>query len=134
MRQIVAKENPYHDPATGQFTSPSGSGPTLMTGNGVIYDKHGVQYTVKHEYRSIVEGLAPKHQYRVINDQGHEVAGMTLKANGQSAMEVHTSPAVQRRGIATALYDHVEKHLGYKLKSNWATTDDGAAFWKARSK
>lgn len=40
----------------------------------------------------------------------------------------------QRKGVATYLYDYIEKDLGRKLKPSNTLLPDGEAFWKARNK
>jgi hypothetical protein len=39
---------------------------------------------------------------------------------------------LRRRGIATALYDYIEREVGHKLRPSRVRYDDGRKFWKAR--
>lgn len=45
---------------------------------------------------------------------------------------VEVSLRQRGRGVATALYNAIEKDLGRKLRPSGALTEDGFAFWKAR--
>lgn len=47
-------------------------------------------------------------------------------------MSVQTTPEFRRRGLATALYDHIGQDLGKPLVPNDALTPDGEALWKSR--
>jgi hypothetical protein len=47
---------------------------------------------------------------------------------------VQVNEGYKLRGVATFLYDYIEKDLGRKLKPSEALIEDGAAFWKARIK
>lgn len=44
---------------------------------------------------------------------------------------IETKPSFRRRGIATALYDHLER-IGYTIDSSSNLEADGAAFWSYR--
>ncbi len=47
---------------------------------------------------------------------------------------VQVNEGYKLRGVATFLYDHIEKDLGRKLKPSEALIEDGEAFWKARNR
>lgn len=47
---------------------------------------------------------------------------------------VQVNEGYKLRGVATFLYDYIEKDLGRKLKPSEALIEDGEAFWKARNK
>ena len=53
------------------------------------------------------------------------------RPGGFSVIEVFVDEAHRRRGVATAMYDHIESEYGKLFKSK-DQTDDGKAFRKAR--
>lgn len=118
----------------GQFVAGSGG-----SGGGQIQDKHGVSYQVSRQQNP--EGSGRFH-YKVTNASGKEVAHAHLSGANEKqgrpintrVMSVGVDPALQRRGIASALYDHIERDLGHKLKPNPVTTDAGSALWTARQR
>ena len=80
--------------------------------------------------------LDHKPIYRVYlkNSPEERVGYAKLSSDGQSIMDVVISPAWQRKGIATALYDFIERDLQLKLRpSTMYQTPDGKAFWAARA-
>ena len=115
--------------------SPGGKKP----GSGTIVDKHGTEYKITHRTRVDEEGNT-RHIYDISTPNhnsdkfGPNVGGMELNRAGDGVMSVMVYPEFQRRGIATAAYAHVEAHLGKPLKENWATTEEGEAFWEARNR
>lgn len=128
--------------AVGEFSSllnvfcPTGVGggidPTCSpSGSGVIKDKSGVVYKVHYdkENRTYTIGVPGKED---MLERGVTAGGATLKRDMKTVSSVGIYPEFRRKGLATALYDHIEKHLGAKLEENWATTPDGEEFWKAR--
>lgn len=104
------------------------------TGDGVIADKHGEKYDVRYSEKTYTGNAVPKANYDAYNSKGEHVANLELRREKQAASSSYVRPEHQRKGIGSALYSHVERHLGYKLKPNAALTDDGKAFWDARSK
>lgn len=46
---------------------------------------------------------------------------------------IETKPAFRRRGIATVIYDHLER-IGYTIDSSSNLEADGIAFWSYRHK
>ena len=114
---------------------PGGKG----SGSGTIKDKNGAEYKIDHSTRVDEEGNT-RHKYDISTPDwnadkfGPNVGKVELNRAGDTAMHVHVNPEFQRRGIATAAYEHIEAHLQLKLKENWATTEDGAAFWASRNK
>ncbi len=110
---------------------------SLVSGNGdgVIRDKTGQEWQVKHTVKERDGEF--KHTYDVLVPGGArgQTAGSadtSWNKNRISSVAVHGE--YQRRGLATALYAHIERHLGRKLEENWATTPDGEAFWKSRKR
>jgi GNAT superfamily N-acetyltransferase len=126
--------------ATGEG---GGVDPTCSNGSGVITDKHGVSYQVVHtshqqkaderyEPAAFAAGVVyTRHRYGIKTADGKRVGEVELARKGKSVMHVAVDPEFQRRGIATAVYAHIEKHLGVNLEEN-ATTDDGEKFWASR--
>ena len=103
-------------------------------GDGEIKDKNGVAYNVSHETRVDTDGNT-RHMYTIIPKgapRGVSAGGVELTRDAKSVMSLGIHGEYQRKGLATALYNHIEKHLGYKLKPNTAQTEDGKEFWKSR--
>ncbi len=102
------------------------------TGSGTIYDKHGVAYRVLHDGdRNYTISVPGKEEMQA---RGVTAGGVQLKVNKKGVSSVGVHREFQRRGLATALYNHIEQHLGHPLEENWGTTPDGEAFWKSRKK
>jgi len=106
------------------------------SGSASLSDSHGVTWEVRHSVRSNKEGQV-RHVYAVarpgspagVNDGG----GAETSWDRPRIMSVMVRPEQRRRGIATALYRHIESHLGVWLEQNVMTTEDGAAFWSSRN-
>lgn len=49
-------------------------------------------------------------------------------------LAVHTVPKMRRRGIASRLYDVVEKRYAVTVRPSVAQTREGAALWRKRSR
>ena len=65
--------------------------------------------------------------------QAHKIASATLSSDKSYVGDVEVQPEHQRRGIAKALYKHIERVLGYPLKpSPLHQTDAGRALWSQR--
>lgn len=97
-----------------------------------IQDKHGNSYDVRH--RVTMNG---KHEYSIhppgTGHLGYAGIGQcTVSGNMSRMMHVSIDPEHQRKGLATALYNHAEKHLGVKLRPNEYQSDEGKAYWKSR--
>ena len=102
------------------------------SGSGKIKDKTGKEWAVSHSSRVDAQGNK-RHKYDVLGDDGKQViAYAELDRKAKSVMSVHVDREHRRKGIASALYTHIEKHLGYKLQENWATTEEGSALWNGR--
>lgn len=103
-------------------------------GHGTLVDKHGQSYQVRTSIDS-----SGRREFKVVAP-GHEdapqgawtIASVTLRKDQNAASSVYVDGNYQRKGIASALYDYVEKSLGITMHPNAATTEDGTAFWKAR--
>lgn len=108
--------------------SPGGSkGP----GDGAIVDKNGRQLKVEHTAK-VDDAGNTRHRFEVRTAEGRPIAYAELDRKAKTVSSVSTVPEERRKGIAAALYAHIEKFLGYPLQENWATTDEGAAFWAGR--
>lgn len=85
-------------------------------------------YVVKHKL-----GSNNEHHYSVHND-GQEVGEARLSHTGKHVVDLWVHEKHRRKGIATALYNHIENHLGHKLTQSptWQTPD-GKAFWDSRN-
>ena len=94
-----------------------------------IKDKTGKNYEVRHTPPS---GSASYHRYTVHDENGNKVAHADVVAAKKRVMSVGVDQEHRRKGIASALYNHIEKHQGFKLEPNWAQTPDGEALWKSR--
>lgn len=118
----------------GEWTSGKLGG---VSGTGIIQDKHGAEYQITYQPRTDAKGTV-KHEYAIstvghdVDTFGPDVGKIEMKRNGEEVSHFNVYPEHQRKGIATAAHDHVEAHLGIKIKETWATTPDGEAFYKAR--
>lgn len=91
-----------------------------------IKDVHGDVH-VRHIVNS--EG---RHVYTA-HHQGKKIASAKLSGQDHYVSDVDVQPEFRRKGIATKLYDFIEKHSGKKLKpSPMYQTTDGKALWKNR--
>jgi ribosomal protein S18 acetylase RimI-like enzyme len=93
---------------------------------GTFQDKGGTTYLVRKQY---VEGW---YVYYAYDAKGHKIAWVQLEPNQESVQEVHVDESLHRRGIATALYDLIERDIGQKLKPNQDLSPFGKAFWASR--
>lgn len=123
------------EPTKNEFC-PTGKGggvdPTCKAdGSGIIKDKHGQEYQVKFDERTrtYTVGVPGKEE---LHDRGVTAGGATLKRVGDIVSDVGIHGEFQRRGLASALYRHIEKHIGKPLRPNEFQTPDGEALWKAR--
>jgi GNAT superfamily N-acetyltransferase len=78
-----------------------------------------------------------RHQYDIYsnnknNGYGGHVAGATLRKDKPVISSVMVRPEYRRQGVATKLYNHIEKEHNIKLRPNDALTDDGKKFWGGR--
>jgi GNAT superfamily N-acetyltransferase len=93
--------------------------------SGVIRDKHGAEYRVARH------GVA-NQLFSVFNHRDEQVAYALVELDFTSVNDVLVDEDLRRRGIATALYDHIEREVGHKLRPHHVRYADGRAFWKAR--
>jgi ribosomal protein S18 acetylase RimI-like enzyme len=76
-----------------------------------------------------------RHSDDVFNvfQQGHKIASARLGHDRKHIVDLSVNPEHQGRGIASALYKHIEGVLGYPLEpSPVFQTPDGKDFWKSR--
>lgn len=84
-------------------------------------------YVVKHKL-----GVNNEHHYTIHKD-GKEVGEARLSHTGKYVVDLSVDKNHRRKGLATALYKHIENHLGYNLTpSPTHQTPDGKAFWASR--
>ena len=141
----VEKGNSCHNESDGKFCS--GTDKALHVGregevSGSLKDKKGNEYIVFHTSKSKDDEV--KHNFKVYQKDGFSieqarrgnatgvVAQGETKWNNKALMDIQVLPEHQRKGVATALYDHIEDLFGYSLKPNTQQTDDGIAFWNSR--
>lgn len=124
-------ENAFCPTGSGGGVDPSCPGVPTEGGNGTIKDKHGAEYLVKYDpsnkHYSI--GVPGKEH---LHDRGVTAGGATLHYKGRMVSDMSTHPEFRGKGLMTALYKHIEQHLGRSLQENPYTTPDGEAFWKSR--
>lgn len=100
-----------------------------------IKDKYGERYRLTKEIFKGRRNNDDRVRFIVAQfgaPRGVEVGHAELAYTGDRVMSVGIYPEFRRRGIASVVYDAIEKDLGKPLVKNWATTDDGEAFWQAR--
>lgn len=84
-------------------------------------------YSIKHKI-----GDNNEHHY-TIHHNDKEVGEARLSHTGKHVVDLSIHKEHRRKGLATALYNHIEKHLGYKLSpSPTYQTPEGKAFWASR--
>jgi GNAT superfamily N-acetyltransferase len=70
--------------------------------------------------------------YHGSNRVGHTTVWKDLNHGKLSAYKSYTKPKYRKRGVMTALYNHIEKERGEKMHPSSTTTDDAYAFWHKR--
>jgi GNAT superfamily N-acetyltransferase len=70
--------------------------------------------------------------FSVFNHRDEQVAYALVELDFTSVNDVLVDEDLRRRGIATALYDHIENVCGVKLRPSRVRYADGRAFWKTR--
>lgn len=100
-------------------------------GSGMIRDKHGNEHKVHYDEASRTYSISVPGKEDMLT-RGVTAGGVTMKRDLSGVMSVGVRGEFQRRGLASAMYDHIEKHIGKPLQKNWATTPDGEALWKSR--
>jgi ribosomal protein S18 acetylase RimI-like enzyme len=92
-----------------------------------LKDIHGDVH-VRHR----LDDLNGRHIYTV-HHQGNKIASAKLSGQGDYVTDVDVKPEFRRKGVASKLYDFIEKHSGKKLNpSPMYQTGEGKAFWKNR--
>ena len=94
--------------------------------------------TTSINFRTWQRGGVPKHSF-VVTRNGKEIAyGEVAKDNewdddrGASVQEIVVDSAYRRKGIATKIYNEIERRFNYKLHPSDDVKPDGQEFWKAR--
>jgi GNAT superfamily N-acetyltransferase len=68
-----------------------------------------------------------------VHHQGNRIASAKLSGQDHYVSDVDVQKEFRRKGVATKLYDFIEKHSGKPLKpSPMHQTPDGKALWKKR--
>jgi GNAT superfamily N-acetyltransferase len=86
----------------------------------------------KHVPSTASLGTASRQLFSVFNHRDEQVAYALVELDFTSVNDVLVDEDLRRRGIATALYDHIEREVGHKLRPHHVRYADGRAFWKAR--
>lgn len=93
-----------------------------------IADKFGLVYDLRSA------GLGPGLTVYHVERAGIPVARAVLNLRRGCIQDIVVySVDDRRRGIATALYDAIERLHGFRLVPNHRRLADGKAFWRARS-
>jgi hypothetical protein len=91
---------------------------------GVIHNKDGVVFkVVKTTNDEDVE-------YTIHDQSGQDVGSALIEADRRQVM---INESHQRQGLASALYDYIEKDRGESFKPEKLLTKEGVAFWKSRA-
>jgi len=64
----------------------------------------------------------------------NKIASMSFDFDTNTVFDARVDSEFRRKGIATYVYDYIEKDLGIKLQPDKTQLDDGIAFWKNRLK
>lgn len=94
-----------------------------------ITDKSGKKYEVRH---TPPDKFVSYHKHTVHDENGAQIAHADVKPAKERIMSVHVNPEHRRKGLASALYNHIEKEHKIKLKPNPTLTDDGEKLWNSR--
>lgn len=115
--------------AKGHGSAAHQAGVENVLGSGPIQNKAGRSFNVTHGL-----GVNGEHHYRVL-DAGQEIGEARLSHTGKYVVDLGVKDTYRKQGIASALYDHIEQHLGHALSpSPVHQTKEGTAFWAARRK
>jgi GNAT superfamily N-acetyltransferase len=87
--------------------------------------KYEVRHTPPDNYVSY-------HKYSIHDEKGHQIGHADVKPAKKRIMSVHIDSEHRRKGLASALYKHIEKKHNIKLEPNPTLTDDGEKFWSSR--
>lgn len=93
---------------------------------GQIHDKHGQTYDVRHS-----RGVNNEHVFTVHHGDD-EVGRARLSHTGEHVVDLGVRERYRRRGVASALYDHIESRVGKLKPSPVYQTQAGHDFWKSR--
>ena len=98
--------------------------------------KDGKQYSVHHSEVSDNArfGRGVKVNKYAVHHNGKEVGHALMHQGAKGVINVHVEPSHRRNHIATHLYNHIEKHVGHKVKPTSIVSDEGEAFWNHRKK
>jgi GNAT superfamily N-acetyltransferase len=110
---------------------PRSAGTDLWGGNGVIYDKYHTRYDVLHDHRNRTFYISRPGSEDLLK-RGVSSGSATMSRDYKTVSSIGIQPEFRRKGLASALYRHIEEFLGRKLEPNWALTPEGEAFWKNR--
>ena len=100
-------------------------------GSGTIKDKNGVSYPVLFEARTRTYSIGVPGKESML-ERGVTAGGATMKRVGDVVSDVGIHKEFRRKGLASALYAHIEKHIGKSLRPNDYLTPDGEALWASR--
>lgn len=90
------------------------------------------EYFVKNKLFEIDKKLIDKWILYYLYNANNRVIGMaSIKINTNNA-HIEINKNYQRKGLATFLYNFIEKDLKIKLKPSNTQTKDGKKFWKNR--
>jgi len=103
-----------------------------------IFTKEGKKTTNINGIEISVEWVL-YNDYGVISAKavkdGLAIGGAHLESKGKNtpfkADDLYVIPQYQKQGVATAIYNYIEK-LGFKIEISDQLTPDGQAFWNAR--
>jgi ribosomal protein S18 acetylase RimI-like enzyme len=125
-----SRPNPEGAIARVQDTAGMAGGATLAVKPGTASVGSGMLNKFKIEK---TKGVNDEPIYTV-KDGDKYVGEARLSHTGEYVVDLGIQPEYRRKGIASELYDHIEKDLGTKLKpSPVYQTDAGKAFWEARN-
>lgn len=93
--------------------------------NGAVIDLTQTDFEQNEDYEEIVS-------FSILASISNEIVGRARYHNG-SVIDVKVNDDYRRLGIASAIYDYIEK-LGYDVESSGDLTSDGKAFWDNRRK
>ena len=95
--------------------------------------------TTSLNFRTWLSSGVPRHSFSVVRN-GKEIArGEVAKDNewdddrGASVQEIVVDEPYRRKGIATKIYDAIERKFNYKLRPSDDVKPDGQEFWNDRS-
>lgn len=84
-------------------------------------------YIVKNQYQ---DGII----YYVTNDNQEKIANAIYFYGNKYITKISVEKAFSRQGVATWLYNNIEKDLGIKLEPSRVLFPDGELFWENRLK